>query len=170
MKEAGNPTTLRRIVLFLRSVFFAAAIPGTVVGLVPYLFVSGHLPSPPTWGAVEYAGLFVLCLGVSIMGWCMRDFAVIGHGTAAPIDPPTTLVQGLYRYVRNPMYVGALMTLLGETTFARSAPLLYYTGAWFIWVNLFVFFYEEPALRRQFGVAYEEYCRSAGRWLPSSRP
>jgi protein-S-isoprenylcysteine O-methyltransferase Ste14 len=157
--------------LFLRSVFFAALIPGTVVGLVPYLIVRGTVPSPSTWGAVEFGGVCLLGLGVAIMAWCMRDFAVIGHGTAAPVDPPTTLVvQGLYRYVRNPMYVGALLTLFGETTFARSAALLDYTAMWFIWVNLFVFFYEEPALRRQFGAAYEEYCRSVGRWLPSSRP
>jgi len=158
-------------VLLLRSVVFGALIPGTVIGLVPYLIVAGHLPGVATWGAIQYTGLPMLCLGVSIMGWCMRDFVVIGHGTAAPVDPPTALVvQGLYRYVRNPMYIGALLTLLGETTFARSAPLLYYTAAWFIWVNLFVFFYEEPALRRQFGAAYEEYSRSVGRWLPFSRP
>ena len=153
--------------LFLRSAFFAALIPGTVVGLVPYLIVSGRLPSPAAWGAIEYAGLFVLGAGVWIMGWCMRDFAVVGHGTAAPVDPPTTLVrEGLYRHVRNPMYLGALLVLLGETTFARSAALLYYTAAWFIGANGFVFFYEEPTLRRQFGAAYDEYCRSVRRWLP----
>ena len=159
------------MMLLLRSVFFAALIPGTVVGLVPYLIVSGRLPTRATWGTVQYAGLFVLYFGVLIMGWCMRDFAVVGHGTAAPVDPPTTLVrEGLYRYIRNPMYAGALLALVGETTFARSTALFAYTAVWFAWVNVFVIFYEEPTLRRQFGAAYEEYCRSVGRWFPRRDP
>jgi protein-S-isoprenylcysteine O-methyltransferase Ste14 len=84
------------------------------------------------------------------------------------MDPPKHLVvEGLYRYVRNPMYLGVLLLLLGETAFFQSSALLQYTVAWFIVVNLLVVFYEEPALRRRFGDSYERYVRSVHRWLPS---
>ena len=168
-----NRITLGHIVLLLRNVLFVALIPGIVLGLVPYAIVSRGLASGrTTWapaGTLEYAALLSLCLGASIMAWCIRDFAVVGRGTPAPMDPPTTLVrQGLYRHIREPMYLGALLVLLGETGFFHSTALLDYTAAWFIWVNVFVIFYEEPTLRRQFGGAYDEYCRSVGRWLPGT--
>ena len=126
--------------LFLRSVFFAAAIPGTVVGLVPYLIVSGP-PAPscnlgcrrvrPGCSCCALASRFTGLVHARLRGHWAR------HRRALLIPPTTLVVQGLYRYIRNPMYVGALLTLLGETVFARSAPLLYYTAAWFIWVNPF---------------------------------
>jgi protein-S-isoprenylcysteine O-methyltransferase Ste14 len=109
-----------------------------------------------------------MVLGAAILVRCIWDFAAKGRGTLAPIDPPRQLVvQGLYRYVRNPMYLGVLLLLLGETAFFKSIALLQYTLAWFIIVNLFVVFYEEPALRHRFGDSYERYFRSVRRWLPT---
>jgi len=76
------------------------------------------------------------------------------------------VVQGLYRYVRNPMYLAVSTILLGEALLARSGTLLLYWGIFFAIVNIFVMFYEEPALRRQFGDSYTQYQRRVGRWLP----
>jgi len=143
-------------------------VPGTVAGLIPYLIVlrTGFSVSPHV--SLQVLGLVSMAVGAVILGWCVRDFATKGRGTLAPIDPPKQLVvQGLYRYVRNPMYLGVLLLLLGETAFFQSRALLQYTAAWFVIVNLFVLLYEEPSLRHQFGESYERYYRSVHRWLPS---
>jgi protein-S-isoprenylcysteine O-methyltransferase Ste14 len=155
--------------LVLRNVLATVLIPGVVVGLIPYAIVSSMVAAGGSpWGAAEYAALALSCLGVFVMLWCIRDFAVIGRGTLAPVDPPTVLVcRGLYRYVRNPMYLGALLTLVGEAAFFRSRMLVVYTAVWFALENVFVIFYEERTLARQFGASYAEYRRSVGRWMPS---
>ena len=106
-------------------------------------------------------------LGVTLLGACIWEFARRGRGTLAPIDPPKHLVvQGLYRYVRNPMYVSVTTILLGELLIVRSGALLWYCAAWLVAVNLFVIGYEEPALRRQFGDSYQHYTRTVRRWIP----
>jgi protein-S-isoprenylcysteine O-methyltransferase Ste14 len=158
--------------LALRSVFFTLVVPGTVVGLVPYLIVGGWTDiATRSWGAAEAVSLVPIATGTAILIWCIRDFAVAGRGTLAPVDPPKHLVQrGLYRHVRNPMYLGALVTLLGESMLFRSAALLTYTAAWFAFVNVFVLLFEEPALLRSFGAPYEAYCQSVRRWIPRIRP
>jgi len=108
--------------------------------------------------------------GTAILLRCIRDFAVVGRGTLSPIDAPRKLVvAGLYRYVRNPMYVGVTMVLVGEVLFFKSLALLEYTVVWFGVVNLFVLFYEEPTLKRRFGESYDRYRRSVGRWIPGRR-
>ena len=109
-------------------------------------------------------------IGGSMLVWCIWDFAKRGRGTLAPVDPPRQLVvQGLYRYVRNPMYVGALLALLGQAAFFKSVSLLWYAGAFFVCVHLFVVFYEEPTLARRFGSSYEQYRLTVNRWLPRIR-
>lgn len=153
--------------LAVRSLFFALLVPGTVVGLIPYLIVTGGPKTAAApWSAADLA--FVpITVGVAILLWCIWDFAVTGRGTVAPVDPPTRLVRrGLYRYVRNPMYLGALVALLGEAALFRSIALLMYTAGWFAFINLVVLLYEEPALRRKFGASYESYCEAVGRWVP----
>ena len=154
--------------LALRSLFFAILIPGTVAVLLPYLIVSGAgaLAAPRT--PLQFLSLAAIAVGGAILAWCIWSFASRGRGTLATIDPPRVLVvQGPYRYVRNPMYLGVLLLLLGETAYFRSITLLLYTIVWFILVNLIVLLYEEPALRRRFGQAYERYTRSVHRWLPT---
>ena len=100
------------------------------------------------------------------------EFARSGRGTLSPVDPPRHLVvRGLYRYVRNPMYLSVTAIVLGEVPLTRSSALAIYWAVWFACVNLFVIGYEEPTLRRQFGASYEEYARRVGRWLPlASQP
>ncbi len=79
-------------------------------------------------------------------------------------------MAGLYRYVRNPMYLSVATILLGELLLTRSTGLLIFAAVWFVIVNLFVIGYEEPYLRRRFGASYERYVASVRRWLPRFRP
>jgi protein-S-isoprenylcysteine O-methyltransferase Ste14 len=153
--------------LVLRSLFFTIVVPGTVTVLIPYLILSRNPHSPQSWTLLHALGLLLMLAGVVMLFWCIWDFATKGRGTLAPVDPPRELVvQGLYRYVRNPMYLGVVLVLLGEVAYFRSTPLLQYTVAWFFLVNLVVFLYEEPSLRNRFGDSYERYRRSVNRWLP----
>jgi protein-S-isoprenylcysteine O-methyltransferase Ste14 len=108
--------------------------------------------------------------GVAALFWCIRDFAVSGRGTLAPVDPPRKLVRvGLYRYVRNPMYVAVLTALFGEVLFFESGTLAIYAG--FVWLmfHSFVLLYEEPRLRELFGADYEAYRALVPRWIPRLR-
>ncbi len=150
--------------LFLRSIFFTVLIPGTVTVVVPYLIVSRGARTP---SSLNWIGVLPIGVGAAVLFRCIWDFAVAGRGTLAPVDPPTRLVvRGLYRYVRNPMYVGVVLALLGEALLFASVPLLIHATVTLVVVHLFVVFYEEPALRRRFGESYEEYTRTVHRWLP----
>jgi protein-S-isoprenylcysteine O-methyltransferase Ste14 len=155
--------------LALRSLFYTIIIPGTVTVLIPYLIVSGRgerVAEP--WGLLQVVGLAAALLGAAILLRCIWEFMVTGRGTLAPVDPPTQLVvRGLYRYVRNPMYLGAFTLLLGEAALFESSAVLLYAVAWFAIVNLIVLFYEEPVLRRRFGESYERYTATVHRWVPS---
>jgi protein-S-isoprenylcysteine O-methyltransferase Ste14 len=151
----------------VRSLFWAAVLPGMVVGYIPWrVFGVSRVdldPGRPT----HLAGLAALAVGVVILGVCIWEFGRSGRGTVSAVDPPRQLVvRGLYRYVRNPMYLGGALALLGEVALTGSGPLLLYAGIWFAAVNLFVVGYEEPNLRRRFGAAYQGYTREVGRWLP----
>jgi|ERR1051326_3887980 protein-S-isoprenylcysteine O-methyltransferase Ste14 len=156
------------MILALRSIFFALLLPGTVTVLVPYLIVSrGGAAAFPRFDVPGCLSLIPISVGAGILFRCIRDFAVVGRGTLAPVDPPKRLVvQGLYRYVRNPMYVGVLCILFGETLLFRSIRLLCYATSVFVVLNLFVLFFEEPILRKKFGESYNDYCRQVRRWLP----
>ena len=157
------------MMLALRSIFFTLVIPGTVTVLLPHLILARTGATfPDAWTPLHILALVAMLMGAGILLRCIWDFAVQGRGTLAPNDPPRDLVvQGLFRYVRNPMYLGVLLLLLGEALFFRSAGLLQYSAAWFFIVNLVVLFYEEPALRRRFGESYQQYTRLVHRWIPS---
>ena len=139
-------------------------MPGTVAVYVP-LFLFPHA-APDSLVRWVIAAMLWLA-GGSIYLWCLWDFATFGRGTPAPIDPPRELVvRGLYRYSRNPMYIGVILILLGEALFFQSGRLLLYAGLFFGAANIFVVGYEEQRLRTKFGKAYEYYCRDVGRWVP----
>jgi protein-S-isoprenylcysteine O-methyltransferase Ste14 len=119
----------------------------------------------------HWLGLAAIGIGVVLLGTCIWEFAHRGRGTLAPVDPPRELVvQGLYRYVRNPMYLSVTVIVLGEVLLSGSRTLLAYWAVWFVAANLFVIGYEEPTLRRRFGPAYERYRATVGRWLPRRPP
>jgi protein-S-isoprenylcysteine O-methyltransferase Ste14 len=151
--------------LFLRSILAAALLPGTVTVLVPWLILRRALPP-----AVHWSGLVPAALGSAILVGCIREFTVAGRGTLAPIDPPTRfVVSGLYRYVRNPMYVGVVLMLSGESLAFASPALAIYAAVFFALANLFIRFHEEPALRRKFGASYDDYRGRVPCWIPRLR-
>jgi protein-S-isoprenylcysteine O-methyltransferase Ste14 len=108
-----------------------------------------------------------IVLGACIYFRCAWEFAVRGLGTPAPIAPTKFLVvSGLHRYVRNPMYLGVALVIVGEAGLFRAAHLAEYAVVMLLTAHLFVIFYEEPTLRRQFGESYEQYRRTVPRWIP----
>ncbi|MDE0258573.1 MAG: isoprenylcysteine carboxylmethyltransferase family protein [Gammaproteobacteria bacterium] len=150
--------------LFVKTAMFALVVPGTVSVVVPLLIVRGR---PPAVGVTLGLALLFLGLGAAIFLRCARDFVVFGRGTPAPIDRTKRLViQGLYRYSRNPMYVGVLSVIAGWAVLFRAGILVAYAAAWFVIFSLFVRFYEEPHLLREFGDEYLAYRKRVGRWLP----
>ncbi len=112
-------------------------------------------------------------LGFAVALGCIWDFGWAGHGTPAPIAPPTRLVVvGFYRYLRNPMYSGLFAGLIGLWIVFGRANLatIAVACAVILAVALFVLLYEEPTLRKMFGADYEEYCRNVHRWVPRLHP
>ncbi len=137
------------------------------------IFLPGRILSasgivrPTRLGLLELTGIVLGASGSALALWCILAFAVIGKGTPAPFDPPRRLViRGPYRYLRNPMYLGAALTLLGAALFYRSLPLLAYLGGFLLVTHGFVVWYEEPTLGRLFGDEYQAYRSSVRRWLP----
>lgn len=116
---------------------------------------------------VRGIGLSLIGAGVSLCLWCIGAFALIGKGTPAPFDPPRKFVAaGPYRYVRNPMYLGALAVVVGVAIVMQSIASLGVGIFFLLLAHLFVLIYEEPALERKFGGSYLDYKRSVRRWLP----
>jgi protein-S-isoprenylcysteine O-methyltransferase Ste14 len=157
--------------LLLRSVFFTFLLPGTVTILIPYWLISSRDAAfSSNRQALHYLGFPLIVIGVAGLLWCIWRFFSEGRGTLAPVDPPKHLVvQGPYRYVRNPMYVSVVTVLLGEAIFFMSVSALIEAGVFVILAHLFVTCYEEPALQRQFGKSYERYLQTVGRWIPRYR-
>jgi protein-S-isoprenylcysteine O-methyltransferase Ste14 len=119
------------------------------------------------FGFFWLVGFGLLMVGALIYLICVMEFAVRGRGTPAPIDAPKQLVvSGLYRYVRNPMYVGVLAVVLGLTFLTRSLELLGYAALLALAFHTFIRLYEEPTLRRLFGSEYDQYCATVPRWFP----
>jgi len=109
-------------------------------------------------------------LGLALAIACVLTFAFVGRGTPAPFDPPRALViAGPYRYVRNPMYIGAGTALFGAALRYGSLALAAYAVVFLLITHLFVLLYEEPHLRGAFGQAYEDYLRTVHRWVPTWR-
>lgn len=153
--------------LFLRNLIFTILLPGTVAGWIPYTLIRDEWVSIiQSLESFQYLGVPVFLLGFIILLLCIIRFAVDGRGTLAPIDPTKKLVvTGLYRYSRNPMYVGVITMLIGEAIFTWAADLWIYTLVVFIAFNLFIRFIEEPRLKRDFGEEYRRYCQRVRRWV-----
>jgi len=154
-----------RLWAVFKTLLFTVLLPGSVTVLIPY-----YLVRPVSWpesAGIGAVGVVLIALGATSYLWCAWNFAWVGLGTPAPIDPPRKLVAvGLYRFVRNPMYVAVVSVLLGEGLIFESWLLFAY--AFIAWTSshLFVVLYEEPTLRRKFGPQYDEYRRHVPRWIP----
>lgn len=150
----------------LRSLLFLCLVPGLLVGWFPYV-VSTSDVELLAWGWLKFFALPFWGAGWAAMLWCFWNFMITGRGTPAPIDPPKELVVvGLYRFVRNPMYVAGILVLIGWLLWSPSLSLLLAPFIFFGAVHLFVTLYEEPTLKKKFGAAYEAYLQRVPRWLP----
>lgn len=163
---------MRRAASILGSVLFLIVAPGTVAGLIPW-WLSGWSLREPFFGswAFPVIGAVLVIAGVPVLLDSFARFAWHGLGTPAPVFPTRHLViSGLYRYVRNPMYVAVVSVILGQGLWFGSLRLLEYGFVVWLLFHLFVRVYEEPKLRRAFGVEYEEFCARVPRWIPRLRP
>ena len=148
--------------------FFVAA-PGTMAGLVPWLITRWD-GSPPGWDAVDVLGLLVALIGLAMVVACFVRFVREGRGTPAPTAPTEELVVGgLYRYLRNPMYVGVGLVIAGQCLGFRSLALVVWLALFTVAVTFFVVAYEQPALRARYGASYDAYCRSVPAVVPRLR-
>ena len=156
--------------LVVRSLLWTILLPGLFAGYVPWRYFGLNRARLDLFRPTDAVGLFCIGLGTLLLAGCVLEFARSGRGTLSPLDPPRHLVvRGLYRYVRNPMYLSVTIIVLGEVLVSQSLALAVYWAIWFLGVNFFVMGYEEPTLRRQFGASYDEYRRKVGRWIPTIR-
>lgn len=154
--------------LLLRNLFFTILHPGLVAGLIPFWILGDKMNTlfiqPLQF--YHYSGTIVFVIGFVIMLSCIISFAVKGRGTLSPADPTKHLVTtGLYRFSRNPMYVGVTLILIGEAIFFQSIYLWFYLLFVFIAFNIFIMIHEEPRLRKDFGEEYNRYCKKVRRWI-----
>jgi len=151
----------------LRTLLFTVIAPGFWTVLLPYWLLLPSAARPSVRGAGVAGWLLIVVGAILYSATAFWGFAVRGEGTPAPIDPPKRLVmEGPYTVVRNPMYWSVLSVMLGEAVVFHSAALAEWAAGFFVGVNLFVLFYEEPTLKRKFGAEYEAYCRRVPRWIP----
>ncbi len=152
----------------LKTLFFLIFVPGVVAGFVPLTLL--RFGAQMDFGVFSYLAFPLWIFGSIVILWCFWDFVQKGKGTPAPIDPPKELVvSGFYRHVRNPMYVGVLAVIFGHILWFGYWNLLIYALLIFSAFHLFVTQYEEPNLKRRFGVSYQEYLKKVPRWIPRVR-
>ena len=154
--------------LYVKNIIFFILQPGIVVGLIPYMLVRYRLHSilNADFNTMCYLGLIAMLLGLVVILYCVYRFIVDGRGTLSPAHRTKALVvKGLYKYSRNPMYVGILLALIGEVLFTGSMRLLVYTVLVGIGFHLFVIFVEEPRLTRDFKTDYLQYMTKVRRWF-----
>ncbi|MGH3385915.1 MAG: methyltransferase family protein [Nocardioidaceae bacterium] len=162
---------MRRTPATVVSTIWFALAPGLVSGVVPWLLTGWRLGRPiEDLFPLRLAGAALVVVSGAVLVHAFTKFVVEGLGTPAPPAPPERLVVGgLYRYVRNPMYVASVAAIVGQLLVLWRLDLIWYAVAVTVAVVLFVHLYEEPRLRAQFGAQYAEYQRRVGRWFPRLR-
>lgn len=162
----------RRVSSAIGSVAFLIVAPGTVAGLVPWWISQWRIYDPFLGlGLLRWIGIALILAGAAILLEAFARFAWYGLGTPAPVFPTKRLVTtGLYRYVRNPMYVAVTAVIFGQGLLFGNPQVLGYGVC--VWLAFFVFVlaYEEPTLRRTYGHEYTEFCAAVPRWMPRLRP
>jgi len=160
----SKASRIRRLFAVLESALFLVLAPGTVVGLVPW-WISRWRVEPPLAGFAPVRLLGAL-LVAALLDSTAR-FALQGLGTPAPVLPTRHLVvTGLYRHVRNPMYVAVVSAIVGQGLILGNLRVLGYGALAWLVCHLFVLVYEEPVLRATFGADYEAFRATVPRWLP----
>jgi protein-S-isoprenylcysteine O-methyltransferase Ste14 len=162
--EAYN-VFVRKIFAVMGSLVFLPIAPGVVAGYVPWIISRWEFDASPL--PLRWLGGIVTAIGVTLLLDCVRRFALQGIGTPAPVFPTRNLViTGMYRYVRNPMYVAVVTTILGQGLLFDNAGVLEYGAIIWLLFHAFVLIYEEPKLRATFGGQYEAFCAQVPRWIP----
>jgi protein-S-isoprenylcysteine O-methyltransferase Ste14 len=163
---------MRRPTAAVGSAVFFLAAPGVVAGLIPWLLTRWQAREPlPYWAPMRVLGGILLVAGLIALIRAFVRFVMEGLGTPAPIAAPERLVVGgVYRYVRNPMYVAVLAAIVGQALLLGRLGLLLYAAAAWLLVAGFVRWYEEPTLTRRFGEDYEAYRRAVPAWWPRLHP
>lgn len=152
----------------LGSLAFFVLAPGSTGGLVPWLITGWH-GDAPLWARL--LGGAITVGGTALVVTAFVQFVVEGHGTPAPVAPTRQLVVGgLYRWVRNPMYVGVAAAITGQAVMFASAGVVAWLVVFVAAVTTFVHAYEEPTLRATYGPSYDAYTAAVHRWLPRVRP
>ncbi len=170
MNRSASPGGSRRRAAGGSAAFLVVA-PGVVAGLVPWLLTGWDARDPPWAPGVRLLGGVLIGLGVTALLHAFARFVVEGLGTPAPVAPTERLViGGLYRYVRNPMYLAVGAIVVGQALLLGRAVLLAYGALFAVLVEAFVRWYEEPTLARRFGARYEAYRQAVPRWWPRTRP
>jgi len=163
------------MLLWIRGIFFTILVPGTVAGYFPYLFMRNRVPDMDI-GPFRWVGLLIMCTGIFIYVWTVTSFLLRGKGTPAiwftktisfiiGEEPIKMVASGLYRYSRNPMYIGVIITVAGEGIFFQHSNLLWYALSLFFIFTLVIIFIEEPHLQEKFGEEYRDYKNRIRRWL-----
>lgn len=163
---------MRPVFAILGSALFLVVAPGIVAGYVPWRITGWHV-GVPLLGTSSFRliGVLLIAAGLPVLLDSFTRFALQGLGTPAPIFPTRHLVvSGLYQYVRNPMYVAVVSLILGQGLFFGSVRVLEYGIAVWVGFHLFVLLYEEPILRKSYGLEYKDFCANVRRWIPHLRP
>jgi protein-S-isoprenylcysteine O-methyltransferase Ste14 len=169
-KRRWGMSNVSRLCSALGAIAFFCVVPGTVVGVVPYL-ISGWRPGGGVPPLVRIIGALLVLAGLLSLVESFARFVIRGHGTPVPVAPPTNLVvTGQYRHVRNPMYVALIIIVTGQGAWLGSGALFAYGALLWVLFHLYVVAYEEPGLAKQFGVSYEQYRLGVPRWLPRLTP
>jgi protein-S-isoprenylcysteine O-methyltransferase Ste14 len=152
------------IILSILAIFLVTLLTFLVI---PYLFlIYGLATWPQQYGVLEVLALFLIITGLSLVIWVIFAHAQYGKGTPAPFNPPKKIVaSGAYRYSRNPMYVGAIVLLVGEALFLNATWMLLFIACLFLLFMLYVKYEEEPRLIQRYGASYQEYMKKVPRWL-----
>jgi len=163
---------MRRWLALLGSTIFLVIAPGTLAGFVPWWISRWELQAPLLglpW--IRIAGVVLIAASLAVLLDSFARFALQGLGTPAPVFPTKHLVvTGLYRYVRNPMYVAVFSLIEGQGLFFGNRTVIEYGAIVATGFVVFVMAYEEPTLRSTFGEQYRRYCSNVPRWIPRLRP
>lgn len=153
--------------MFARALFAFLVLPGTIGFLIPLVLFR----PPGGWQPFAPWGLLPLGTGTLLLLWCVRDFYVTGKGTLAPWSPPEKVVSvGLYRWSRNPMYLGVFLILIGWAVGFHTRGLWTYAFLVLLAFHVRVVAFEEPWLTRRHGEEYLRYRERVPRWLGRARP
>ena len=161
-----------KTIAILGSALFFAVAPTTVAGLVPWWITRWEF-RPPFFDldATRAVGILLIVAGLPGLVDSFARFALQGLGTPAPIAPTQNLVvTGLYRYVRNPIYVAVVAVILGQAILFGDWRLMIYGGLMWLAFHAFVLTYEEPVLAQKFGAQYEDFRANVPRWIPRLSP